>query len=86
MGSVTNCNEWSAEISDAAIDAKGLSIVDRQVMERWDSVVHRDDDGHYVLPIPFKDQDPALPESRAHAVKRLESLCKRLQKSEELRG
>ena len=37
-------------------------------------------DGHYVLPLPFKDANIALPSNRFAAVKRLFSLKKRFEK------
>ena len=39
-------------------------------------------DGHYELPLPLKDEDIRLPNNRAAAMKRLESLRRKFKKDD----
>ncbi|XP_064621732.1 uncharacterized protein LOC135484315 [Lineus longissimus] len=60
-------------------DGTGLSMDDRKVVDLWDRTAVLQD-GHYTLPIPFKQRPPNLPDNYSMAKKRLESLGRRFQK------
>ena len=75
---------WALENdSSLADDARGLSVNDKRAMSIWDNNIAFDK-GHYVLPIPLKDE-PTLPDNKELALKRLYSLKKRLIRDENLR-
>ena len=40
-------------------------------------------DGHYELPLPLKDEDIRLPNNKAAAIKRLESLKRKFEKDDQ---
>ena len=70
-------NSWQFDNRDFDEEI-AYSVDDRKVTELWDREIHRDDEGHYVLPIPWKDGRPNLPNNKFVAQNRLESLTKRL--------
>ena len=71
---------WHIENHD--LDDDVCSLDDKKVIDLWDREICRDDDGHYVLPIPWKDGRPNLPNNKVVAKHRLNSLTKRLNKSD----
>ena len=50
---------------------------------KGDTAVH--DDGHYTLPIPFRHEEPWLPDNKKMAETRLNLLRKKLEKDAKLR-
>ena len=64
--------------------ARGRSQQDEAVLRRWEKEVMVVDK-HYQLPIPFKQEHPSLPDARGMAMKRLESLRRKLEKNPVLR-
>ena len=71
---------WHIENHD--LDDDVCSLDDKKVINLWDREICRDDDGHYVLPIPWKDGRPNLPNNKVVAKHRLNSLTKRLHQSD----
>ena len=63
---------------------RGLSVEDKRVVEFWEESIHRSE-GHYVLPIPFRQRPPYLPPNRVMAEKRLDSLKRRLSRDASLK-
>ena len=61
-----------------------LSVTDREVLELWKKKTTKED-GHYVLPILFKQQLPQLPNNYQVGKHRLDLLEKRLAKDPELK-
>lgn len=63
----------------------GRSVEDQRVLELWDKegvqVM-----GHYQYPIPFRDDEPALPDNLPMAARRLDGLCARLRRNKSLRS
>ena len=65
---------WEVETLDE--DARSLSYEDRRVLDLWDrEIVH--EDGHYVIPIPWKDESATMPS-------RLNNMISRLRKTDKL--
>ena len=62
------------------LDEKSLSVNDQKVLDLWDSDITRED-GHYVLPIPWKQGYADLPNNKFMAQCRLNSLTKRLERT-----
>ena len=60
-----------------------MSVEDRCVLELWDRNVSFSD-GHYTLPIPFKNPALTLPDNRQMAERRLSSLKRKLLKNHDL--
>ena len=74
---------WKLESSGIYEQEKGMSVEDRRMLELWDENVSFSD-GHYVLPIPFKNPALKLPDNQQMAEKRLSSLKSKLSKNQEL--
>ena len=55
----------------------GLSVEDQRVLKLWDATCTQKD-SHYVLPIPWRNSVPNLPNNRYASEGRLNSLMKRL--------
>lgn len=63
-----------------AMELPQYSQNDKAVLKLWDDSVSQVD-GHYQLPIPFKKQPPQLPNNRFLAVKRLQCLQRKLERT-----
>ena len=74
---------WKIESSGIYEQEKGMSVEDRHVLELWDENVSFSD-GHYTLPIPFKNPALKLPDNQQMAEKRLSSLKRKLFKNHDL--
>ena len=75
---------WKLKSSGLYEDNQAMSVQDKLVTARWeDAAVY--DDGHYTLPIPFRHEEPWLPDNRKMAETRLNSLRKKLEKDAKLR-
>ena len=78
---------WHIEGSDALVnDVKEMSFEDKKVLAFWEEKIKHQDDGHYELPIPFRQRPPALPYNRQMAEERLRSLKRRLLRDDQLRA
>ena len=68
---------WNHDYQDNAANEKVLSLEDKQ----WEKKVSSSTvlcNGHYKVPLPFKDDDIILPNNRNQALQRLQSTKKRL--------
>ena len=70
---------WQMESNDLN-DDKSYSVEDREVISLWDREIRREN-GHYVLPIPWRNGTANLPDNKFMAKHRLDSLNKRLAKT-----
>ncbi|XP_062581093.1 uncharacterized protein LOC134242906 [Saccostrea cucullata] len=61
----------------------GLSIEDREFLKLMDTSFERDDSGHWVAPLPFKQNRPRLPDNKPQALQRARSFDKNLQHNPE---
>ena len=69
------------EFENIGYDRPGMSVEDRKVIDLWDNTC-RKINGHYELPIPWRDANEDLPNNFALAIKRLESLVSRLKRED----
>ena len=58
-------------------DARYLSYEDRRVLDLWDREIEHND-GHYVIPIPWKEDSATMPNNKYAATSRLNNLNNRL--------
>ena len=72
---------WDMESVDEEMPS--FSYEDRRVIDLWNQETSHED-GHYTIPIPWKEGRPNMPNNRYCAVKRLKNLVNRLQKTEML--
>ena len=75
---------WALETNEMSDSREALSQVEKEVTQMWKATTTIEG-GRYVMPIPFKDTQPKLPDSREMAQRRLNHLSRRFQKSESLR-
>ena len=59
-----------------------MSRNDRRFLDLMDQKAVKVD-GHYELPLPLKDEDIRLPNNKAAAIKRLESLKRKFEKDDQ---
>ena len=72
---------WEVETLDE--DPRSLSYEDRRVLDLWDREIEHKD-GHYVIPIPWKDDTATMPNNKHGATSRLNNLISRLSKTDML--
>ena len=70
-------NLWRIDADD---DVTSYSVEDRKVLELWNKEITHDN-GHYSLPIPWRDGNPSLPDNRFLAKCRLNSLVNKLDRT-----
>lgn len=62
-----------------------LSAQDKLFLQKVESGIKRSEDGHYVIPLPFKTREVSLPNNRLQALSRLEKLKRRLRNDSQYR-
>ena len=67
-----------ADFPDRRNEEKTMSQEDKQFMKIVENGIHKDEEGYYEIPLPFKREMPALPNNKAMAEKRLTHLKRRL--------
>ena len=71
---------WQLESSGLCDEEKGLSAEDISVIKKWNNTATYEE-GHHQLPIPFRRENPALPDNLMMAKRRLASLGRKLDKN-----
>ena len=72
---------WKLENTSA--NDTGMSLNDKRALQIWDDTIHVSE-GHYEIDIPFKSDEPNLPNNRSVAERRLACLGRKLSKNEAL--
>ena len=62
-------------------DRPGLSGEDRKFLDIMDRGFEKDDAGHWVAPLPFREPKPLLPSNRSQAIRRANNLSKGLKRN-----
>ncbi|XP_064640944.1 uncharacterized protein LOC135495877 [Lineus longissimus] len=62
------------------VDSHSLSVEDRLFIEKVSSGIKLRDDGHFEIPLPFREDQVRLPNNRVMAMKRTQSLKARIRK------
>ena len=75
---------WEVEDRDEA-DRKGRSLEDQQVLTLWRREGLRVT-GHHQFPIPFREEEPSMPDNMSMAFRRLTGLKIRLSRDEALKA
>ena len=75
---------WNLDHGHLAADTPHcMSVENTRAVKIWNDSIKLTD-GHYMMDIPFRKENPELPDNRVLAEKRLQYLGKRLQKDSEL--
>ena len=86
------CSKVSFSVQDPVFvktpdDEKvSLSVEDREFLRTMDSQFHKDSDGKWVAPLPFKNPRQSLPNNRAQALSRARALSKNLNRDATKKG
>ena len=59
---------------------KGLSLEDQCFLELMEKEIHKTGDGHYEMPLPFRDPGKLMTNNKVLALQRLNSLAKRFKR------
>ena len=73
---------YDADFVEEHSERQGLSIEDRQFLELMSSSVTKVD-GHYQLPLPFKNPAVTMPDNKLQAMSRLDSVKKKMLNNED---
>lgn len=63
-------------------DVRGLSVEDKKFIQIMDDSFHRDSDGCWTAPLPFKEHRERLPNNRPHALKRANIFASEIRKND----
>ena len=74
-------NMMELDFKDENTKLTSLSCDDKMSITKLKDGIHKDADGHYETPLPFRDSSPCLPNNKAPAFRRLQHLKKRLQRN-----
>ena len=61
---------YESDFNEAQSEQKALSMEDQRFLEIMESSVARKGN-HYVLPLPFRNQEVVLPDNKEQAMKRV---------------
>lgn len=75
---------WNTDFDDVKqLERYTHSVEDKRVLKMLEESIERED-GHYKLPLPWRDQNIKLPDNKSMAYARLEQLRKKLSRDEKL--
>ena len=72
--------EW--DFSERSVDHNPISLDDMNFLEQLKIGIHKTPNGHYEMPLPFRNGSPDLPSNKLLALRRLQGLKTRLQKDQ----
>ena len=69
------------DLSERKSDEVALSQDDRKFLTKMKDGIHQRCDGHFVMPLPFREAEPNLPNNKIQALQRLKQLKGRFKKN-----
>ena len=72
---------FDIEYCERNSEGQSLSVEDRRFLDKLKSEIRQCDDGHFELPLPFREENLKMPNNRSQALKRLNSLRSRMTKN-----
>ena len=73
------------DFSETSREDHALSFLDKKFLNVLESSIQHQDDGHYEMPLPLKEEGLKLPNNRTLALSRLERLKQRLKRDRKYR-
>lgn len=67
------------DFSETSREDHALSFLDKKFLNVLESSIQHQDNGHYKMPLPLKEEGLKLPNNRTLALSRLERLKQRLE-------
>ncbi|XP_059082142.1 uncharacterized protein LOC131879752 isoform X2 [Tigriopus californicus] len=77
---------YSADFKDCGEDGCGPSLNDQNWLKRVDNSIHKYSEGHYCIALPFKEDEPKLPDNRTPALNRLGGIKRKLERDLKFRS
>ena len=69
------------DFKDDDTELRTVSCDDRKFLAKLENGIHKDRDGHYEMPLPFRDAKPSLPNNKPLVDQRLLQLKRRLERN-----
>jgi hypothetical protein len=76
---------WDTEFNDMATTKSAMSVEDEKALNIMQQTAHVDDDGHWCIRLPWRNDPPNLIDNRKLAESRFKSLEKKLESSDTLK-
>ena len=73
---------FELDFSDRKKEQQPLSYEDKVFVKKVGEGIHQREDGHYEIPLPFKDEEIKLPNNKKQVLDRLAKLRQRFHKNE----
>lgn len=71
-----------SDFNERSVEDSHISQEDLRFLSIMENGIRQKDDGHYEMPLPFKETKPELPDNKKCAIHRLKSLERRLKKDD----
>lgn len=71
-----------SDFSERSVEDHHISQDDMRFLQIMEDGIRLKKDGHYEMPLPFKEDKPELPDNKKYAIQRLKCLEKRLKRDE----
>ena len=73
---------YNVEFAEKDSERKSLSKEDEMFLNVMKNNIRLDDDGHYILPLPFRETNLNLPNNKLQALKRYSQVKRRMLRDE----
>ena len=74
------------DFSERKSTEQPMSLDDKKFMQKMKQGIRQEEDGHYEMPLPFREEEPRMPNNRSLAMHRLAKLKIRLENDEQYRN
>ena len=75
-----------SDFSERKSAEQPMSLDDKKFMQKMKQGIRQGNDGHYEMPLPFRDEEPRMSNNRSLAMHRLAKLKTRLENDEQYRN
>ncbi len=72
-----------SDFSERRTGEQPMSQEDRKFIQKMEQGIHQRSDGHYEMPLPFREEEPKLPNNKSQALHRLNKLKTRMENDEQ---
>ena len=76
---------FEMDFSEKSVNNDKLSQEDKTFLQRMEQGIHQGTDGHYEMPLPFREGLPHLPNNKSFAIRRLQKLAQRFKRDKNYR-
>ncbi|CAB4020563.1 Hypothetical predicted protein, partial [Paramuricea clavata] len=72
-----------SDFSEGKTNEQPISQDDRKFIRKVEQGIRQRQDGHYEMPLPFREEEPSMPNNKSLALHRLAKLKTRLENNEQ---